>query len=486
MSVFEHLFPPSSGIPVDGQQAALDAIAHELASVSSGTPRRAPAASQAALQGRQAAQLDKGGAALTPPSKAEGGAVVARWRLKHTVATVLRDAAGLGEKTPGVCKCGTAGYQSEAVHLVRRKGRPGVKGVYFCDSPWLCPSCAPRRAAQRAERVQKVFDATEAKGGAVVFLTLTVQHTRGQSLAALKRLVQDACTKARQGKPWQLAKARYGIAGVMVGPEVTWSVAHGWHFHLHVAVPMLPDCREQGWDAVVARAEQGGQWIVGRYRDYIERAGGKTSAKAQDAQVMWRKEDLSDYLAKGSGAWEVAAAGATKVGRKGLTPWDIAARAATSARYGALFLEYAEAMPGTRSCVITKNLAEALSIQPEDDADAPGVEELEEEEETVVGSVEPPRWHRVLRGGHAPAVLQAVADRRPWAEIDGMMTRLLDPPHMPTPEHVALVAKASRHQYREAGEAIRAALDRERDVAASLGRRFVPPAMRRVLELMAA
>ncbi|MBY2975523.1 protein rep [Rhizobium leguminosarum] len=496
MSISDLLFGPSSSplshSPVIAQQAALDAIAREMASASSAPSGHSQAGQQAAPQGRQAAQLDKRGARLTPAAetKAEAGVVVARWRLKHTVATILRDAPG--EKTPGVCKCGTAGYQQDFVHLVRRLGRPGVKGVYFCDSPWLCPSCAPRRAAERAERVQRVFDATEKRGGAVVFLTLTVQHAQGQALADLKKLVMDACTKARQGKPWELAQKRYGIAGVMVGPEVTWSPASGWHFHLHVAVPMLPDVStvEPGkrWGQVVEIAQAGGDWIVKRYREYIERAGGRADAKAQDVQVMWRKEDLSDYLAKGSGAWEVASAGATKQGKKGLTPWDIAARAKASKRYRALFIEYAQAMPGTRSCVITKSLAEALGVEPADDKDKGGVEEVDKEE-VVVGSVEPPRWRRVLRLGHAPAVLQAVADRVAWSEIDSMMTRLLDPPrasHAPSPEHIARLVKASRHQSRDLGEVVRLALDRERAFAVSIGRAFEPPPLRQVLELMAA
>lgn len=481
----------------NAQQAALDAIARDLAVSSAGAFERAPAASLAAPQGRQAAQLDKRGVALTPTSqpepKAEArGGVVARWKLKHTVASLLRDVTPAGKNTPGVCKCGTASYQADAVHLVRRRGRPGVKGVYFCDSPWLCPSCAPRRAAERAERVQKVFDATERKGGAVVFLTLTVQHTRGQSLAELKKLVMDACTKARQGKPWQLAKERYGIAGVMVGPEVTWSPAHGWHFHLHVAVPMLPDVSDvdprERWARVVAIAEAGGEWIVDRYRDYIEAAGGRADEAGQDVQVMWRQEDLADYLAKGSGAWEVASAGATKQGKKGLTPWDLAARS-SSPRYKALFAEYAAAMPGTRSCVITKTLADALGILPEGDAEKPGVEEGVDEDEVVVGAVEPPRWHRLLRGGHVPAILQAVEDRQPWEKIDGMMRALVDPPpltHAPSARHVAAQAKGMRHKFREAGEAVRAALEEERMRAARRGHRFEPPPLRWVLELVAA
>ncbi|PZP19850.1 MAG: hypothetical protein DI607_01385 [Sphingomonas hengshuiensis] len=395
----------SNPVPVSGPDAVAAAVAAIFA---------APAG-----RGQQAegAQLDKRGATLTPAASEEvkEQVSVTRWRLKHKVANLLRDVPA-GASVPGVCKCGTAGHQVEQVSLTLRGARPGVSGVFYCDSPWLCPTCAPRRAAQRAEKVEEVFDATEARGGSVVFVTLTVHHGRRDALADLKALVSDACRKARQGKGWRLAVERYGIAGVLVGPEVTWSPANGWHFHLHLAVPML---------GPMDRAEEGGEWIIERYRSYILKAGGRALRKAQDVQVCWRKEDLADYLAKGSAAWEVASAGATKKGKKGLTPWDLAAKAGLGdARSAGLFREYAAAMPGTRSCVVSKALADKLGLKPSDDDDAPGVEEAEEDAE-VVGTMEPPRWHRVLRRGHAADVLSAVAQRRPWPEIDALVGRLL-------------------------------------------------------------
>lgn len=349
------------------------------------------------------ARLDKGDATLTPP----GGDVVApqkaeigkktstdsrqiqRWRLKHTVANVLRAATPEGGKTPGVCKCGTAkrcddGSEAPFVTFYSQDGRPGIQGVFYCDSPWLCPTCAPRCAAERAENVQRVFDATEKKGGQVVFLTLTVRHGPGDELKDLKKLVTDACAKARRGKPWALAVKRHDIQGVLVGPEVTWSRKAGWHFHLHLAVPMIE--KDDGVSTAEERAKAAGEWIINRYLSYLQREGGEVQRRyydqrdqsaarreAQDVQVVWRREDLADYLAKGSGAWEVAAAGATKTRTKnrrigGMTPWDLAAFAGRGDEIAAArFAEYAKVMPGTKSCIITKALADKLGIQPDAD-----------------------------------------------------------------------------------------------------------------------
>lgn len=237
-----------------------------------------------------------------------------------------------------------------------------------------------------------------------------------------------------------------------------------------------------------------------RYRAYIARAGGRAARAGQDVTVVWRREDLAAYLAKGSASWEVAAAGATKNGRKGLTPWDLAARAAEGdARAAALFQEYASVMPGTRSCVITKALADRLGLQPHDDEDAPGVEAAEDNAAEIVGSMVPPRWHRVLRHGHAADVLKAVGDGWEWPAIDAMVRRLLHeeepalasvrkpPEHAPTAEELARKALATAAcEFRgRKGQAVQVVLSREAEYAKGRGLVFVRPSLREVLQLVA-
>ncbi|TPP11521.1 protein rep [Rhizobium glycinendophyticum] len=438
----------------DGERAVRAVVSKNL--------EAAKARPQAAQNRAEKARLDKGDATLTPsgdgvvtpqkeetePRTSNDSRQIQRWRLKHTVANVLRAATPAGGKTPGVCKCGTAkrcedGSEAPFVTFYNQDGRPGIRGVFYCDSPWLCPTCAPRCAAKRAESVQRVFDATERKGGQVVFITLTVRHGPEDELKDLKKLVTNACTKVRQGKPWALAVKRHDIQGVLVGPEVTWSLKAGWHFHLHLAIPMIE--KDDGVSTAEERAKAAGEWIINRYLAYIQREGGNVQRRyygekdeptalreAQDVQVVWRREDLADYIAKGSGAWEVAAAGATKTRTKnrrigGMTPWDLAARAGRGDKIAAArFAEYASVMPGTRSCIITKALADKLGIQPDADGkEGEGEPDDEDNGTIVVGSLETKRWHRVLRMGYAPDVLRAVGHCQPWPEIDGMVRRFL-------------------------------------------------------------
>nr|WP_012477875.1 protein rep [Brucella anthropi]ABI98038.1 rep protein [Brucella anthropi] len=448
----------------------------------------------------KAAQLDNLDATLTPEPKE--AVVVTRWRLKHTVSNLLRS-DDLDAAVPGVCKCGTAGHEVSAVSLTRKDGKAGVSGVFFCDSPWLCPTCAPRRAAQRAEKVTEVFKAAEAKGGRIVFVTLTVKHGKKDSLADLKSLVMTACRKARQGKPWALAVERFKIAGTLVGPEVTWSEKHGWHFHLHVALVVFTDIDfkaaraagaaelDKAMRMADAHAAEAGEWLMERYRSYISAAGGRTSRQAQDVTVVWTEADLAEYLAKGSAAWEVSNAGATKQGKEGLTPWDLAARAeGGDAMFAGLFREYAEVMPGTRSCVITKSLADKLGIQPEDDSDNPGVKMLEDEAE-VVGTLEPYRWHKVLRRGHAPDVLRVVGAGWDWPAIDDLIAEMLKEKEAGqnvmsvSARELVLRAKTIRDAKGcKSGAALQQALAQFRKEASAKGKAFGEPCLKTAMELL--
>ena len=257
------------------------------------------------------------------------------------------------------------------------------------------------------ERMEAVFDAVEAKGWMLVFVTLTVQHRRTDPLDRLKALVSDGSRSARQGRAWMDLAAAHGIEGVIVGPEITWSPTYGWHYHQHLAVIVAT--------SDPAAAERAGHALKTRYLAAIKKAGGTAVPKGQDVQAVWRRDDLRAYLTKGSAAWEVAAAGTGKVadGGRGSTPFDLAASASRGDRTAmALFLEYARVMPGTRSCVVTASIAAKLGIEAADDAETEGVEDEPADEE--IGLIDRADWHVLLRRGRVPDVLAAVQAGVPW------------------------------------------------------------------------
>jgi hypothetical protein len=116
------------------------------------------------------------------------------WKLHHDIQRLLRPPVaqdGTRAKGPSVCGCGYASTANDDVTLrVRRAGstpKVSVSGIYRCGLPWVCSICSKRTAVQRQARVQKVAEATQAKGGIFAHVVVTVRHKRGQSLAELKR-----------------------------------------------------------------------------------------------------------------------------------------------------------------------------------------------------------------------------------------------------------------------------------------------------------
>lgn len=359
--------------------------------------RAQPAGRKASLPAG-GAPLDNRGATFPGPSStpdATPSRTHERWRLRHQIGKLLRpEGEGRG---PGVCACGAGGFNSDEVtlHLRDNGTRAGASGVYRCDSPWLCPVCAPRRAGERRERVEGVVVACDRMHGLFAMVTLTVRHTRSDRLEDLKRLVSEASRRARQGRAWTDIQRKASIAGVLSGPEVTYSRTAGWHYHVHLGIPCVTE-----YPDIVREACRK---LVERYIGMVALLGGDAVQEAQDIQIAFSPTAAGEYLAKGSGSWEVAGSVGTKTYASGLTPFAIAAAAATGdPAMRALWLEYSEVMPGTRSCIVTKRMAEHLEIKPDEDDDAPGEAQ---EQDCVVGTLDREVWDTCHRRGFTARIL---------------------------------------------------------------------------------
>lgn len=418
------------------------------------------------------------------------------WALRDTAAMLLRPEDS-EKRGPAVCACGRTGHEVHAVgvHLTET-GTAWTSGTLRCNSGWLCPVCAPRRARERQERVAEVYDTvTLGLKGQIPMITLTVRHKRGMALEDVKTAVRDAWREVRQGAPWARLKRKFGILGTITAPEVTWSAAHGWHYHLHIAVP----CQTSREGALEV-----GSWIIDRYIRYVRAAGYEALSQGQDVTLPRSPEDAARYLGKGvtsnqDVSWELAGA-ANKRGKSGsLHPFDILEAASGDIAMAALWREYAAAMKGARSCVISAALAKKLGLDEADDIEAPAIEQAEE---APLGEVPSYVWNSVMRkrqgstvlsiveDGGAQAWPQALAEAYRIAGFDPPTGEVIRPPprvHAPSPEDVARQALAEAHQCRgRKGEAVGRVIDRERGFAVARGLVFVPPDLRRVIELVGA
>jgi len=432
-----------------------------------------------------------------------------RWRLKSKVVRLLRPADG--SKGPGVCGCGYAGtifkskeivspdgtkvkkrYTDRTLETVRlhcRESGASVSNVMRCDSPWLCPTCGPGRALARQERILDVIEGAEALGGSVAFVTLTVRHNLASRLADVKRLVSDASRKARQGNAWIDIRDAGEILGVVQGVEVLHNRRSGWHYHAHLIIPGL------GSPVSVEKAAKA---FVNRYLEKVAALGGEALIEGQDVELVWDDEKVSHYAGKGSAAWEVA--GGLKEARavESRTPWDLVTLAAAGdIEADALFREYADCMPGTRSCVVSSALAAKLGVLPSNDDENKDGEQRFDELEGLVGELKSSVWRTIVSRGLAWQVLDAVEKSWPWLEVQRLADILSDPDrydkegqrrvHAPSAMTVAGTAAGLVWSVKGGPPAaIAEAMDREKRWATAQGIDYRPPRMRDVLEQFTA
>src|SRR5690606_10216910 len=132
------------------------------------------------------------------------------WALRDVAAMLLRP-EDPEQRGPSVCACGRTGHEVEAVGVhLSQTGAAWTSGTLRCNSGWLCPVCAPRRARERQERVAEAYDVvTLGLKGQVPMVTLTVRHRQGMPLADLRQVVQGAWRQVRQGAPWARLKKSF-------------------------------------------------------------------------------------------------------------------------------------------------------------------------------------------------------------------------------------------------------------------------------------
>ena len=133
---------------------------------------------------------------------------------------------------PRPARCG---WPLTGVGIRLHEGRAFLHGAQHCASPWACPLCTPvirsRRAQDLRHAVRWWHDTPPEHG--LIFLTLTIPHTKSESLGALIDLVAGSWSRMRGSHAWRRLADRTGIRHHVRSMEVTWSPASGWHAHLH-------------------------------------------------------------------------------------------------------------------------------------------------------------------------------------------------------------------------------------------------------------
>lgn len=153
-------------------------------------------------------------------------------RLDRDLPPVSEDRAGEPGwvRPPRAARCRWRAAAVVGVHGDEKGAH--YSGLERCASIWACPVCAAVIRAERAREIQAAVDAWQRTGGSVVFVTLTVRHRKGDTLAATLEAVMAAWRGLLQGRVWGDFRARFGIRGYVRAVEITFG-ASGWHPHIH-------------------------------------------------------------------------------------------------------------------------------------------------------------------------------------------------------------------------------------------------------------
>jgi hypothetical protein len=191
-------------------------------------------------------------------------------------------------------------------------------GITTCGSPWACPVCSPALGHRRGEALARALERLQGMGYRVAHAVLTVQHTRGDSLATLRRLLSDVWRRVVSHR--RVKRLWAGVAWYR-SVEITYG-RHGWHPHLHLAIAVPPGRDPWELKALVdawLEAVEAHDWVAVRDAQFFGVAEGTGDVA-----------EVGRYVGKGGILWGLpheVAAGAVKHKAHGLTPFQLLAGA---------------------------------------------------------------------------------------------------------------------------------------------------------------
>lgn len=241
----------------------------------------------------------------------------ARWLISDAIQAALPDgveevAQGLfvdtatGElhdaqwtRPPRPARCSWRVGEDVSVHA-DASGHSHFSGTERCGSIWACPVCSAVIRAERAQEIAQAVEAHQAQGGSVVFLTLTLRHTKSDPLKRLVDAVLFGWRDLMRGRWWAGSatavgvRDRFGIEGYIRATEVTHGRVSGWHPHLHVLLFTGESLSDRQITAL-------GDAFHGRWADLAEKRVGRRPDRQHGVDVQRVDEGgrvLAQYLGK--------------------------------------------------------------------------------------------------------------------------------------------------------------------------------------------
>lgn len=306
---------------------------------------------------------------------------------------------------------------SVQLRMDRDGARAAVTGTTSCGDTRLCPVCAPRVLRKRREEIRDLTATAFAQGMRVAFVTGTLRHRRDQGPAQQRKAIENGWRSVTQGGAMQRAK-KAGLVGTIRGFEVQLLGPAGPHAHVHALVFFAPGTDDDTIGAFMDGA--GGRWRASAERDM----DGLRPSEAHGWQ--WELVDdaaaAGDYVTKGaadelgwSPADEIARAD-LKRGRNGsISPLQLVQLVAGGdydPALEALLVDFARAMKGARTILVSRSLREALGAPDERTDEELAAEAEDVRDWPIVAEFSPTAWALIVREVGVAGAMRAAVEMR--------------------------------------------------------------------------
>lgn len=289
------------------------------------------------------------------------------------------------------------------VRRSEKSNRAYFAGLMKCASVWVCPVCAPKIQAVRAQEVRTAIDKWTAQGGSVVLVTQTIPHSRQDRLEPLLERFTTALRKFKGQRGYERARKRFGISGSIRALEVTHG-GNGWHPHAHTILFLRQSPRPSHVHAALFPL-----WESAAARAGFEQALSPQAFDVQDAS------EVKNYVTKMGTEYQWNAEhelvkAHSKRGRGSMTPFDMLRGLLDESKPELLarFAEYSACFEGRRQLVWSNGFKKELlgtdGLTDEQIAESIG------EEDVVLANITPEQWILIRRHNLQGHVLKVVEE----------------------------------------------------------------------------
>lgn len=312
--------------------------------------------------------------------------------LKSALSRVIPD-------NPAATCCDYVAFNRDGVDVVLNGGRAKYSGLAHCHRGAFCPICRPAIQKQRREKLREGIRSAKDQGLQLVFLTLTLRHSHGESLKAVEARLSGAWRKMIQRSFWR----KFGRVGYIKIIETPYNRANSWHCHYHLLMVVRADSQ--------ARAIKHCETLREHWLSAVQAVGGSGNDHAFDVRGG---DSAEKYLTKiDAGTLHEMTDAGTKSGKIGSrAPLQLLADFADHGDGFAAhrFREFVQWSKGRRMIDWSKGLADALGIEnaTPDDADIDIEADTVEPQDQVVMTIPGGIWRNVVHAKARYRVLEIV------------------------------------------------------------------------------